>query len=90
MAKTGARSTETRNVAGNAGGGAQQTSTHPNTRTIDAGRAGEQGGVRATPVSVPTIASMESRAQKPQRPQLPVSIESIPVTPAEAAKSPKT
>jgi len=44
--------------------------------------------VRATPVPVPTIASMESRAQKPQRPQVPVSAESIPVTPAEAAKVP--
>lgn len=90
MAKPGTRSTETKNVAGNVGGGAQQTSTHPTTRVIDPGHAGERGSVRATPVPMTTIASIESRAQKPQRPQVPVSVENIPVTPAESAKSPKT
>ena len=65
--KSGPRSMESKNAAGNAGSGAQATSTHPATRTIDAGRAGQSGSVKATPVPAPDIKAARGAAGKSRR-----------------------
>jgi hypothetical protein len=83
--KSGSRSVETKNSAGNAGSGAQATSTHPATRTINAGRAGQSGSVKATPVPVPDIKAAEALRQKPQNPKQPVSITNLPTNESNAS-----
>jgi hypothetical protein len=83
--KSGPRSVESKNAAGNAGSGAQATSTHPATRTIDAGRAGQSGSVKATPVPVPDIKAAEALRQKPQNPRQPVSVTSQPTNESNAS-----
>ena len=74
MAKSGQRSVETRNVAGNLGGGGQATSTHPDTRRFDA------VSVAPTPQPVPSLADAHARRQKPDNPQ-----QSVPGADAPAA-----
>ena len=83
--KSGSRSVESKNVAGNAGSGGQATSTHPNTRSIDPGRAGQAGSVRAATVPVPDIKAAEALRQKPQNPQQPASITNLPTNESNAS-----
>jgi Tfp pilus assembly protein FimV len=81
MAKPGARSTSTPNVAGNAGSGAQAVSTHPNTRTIGA----QVGAVKPATVPIPSIADCESRRQKPKNDDAPCSITNLPTNESMAS-----
>lgn len=77
MAKPGARSTSTPNMAGNSGGGGQQASTHPNTRVTDASLAGQKGAVKPTMQPIPDIKAAEANRQKGQSPLVPVNLATV-------------
>lgn len=85
MARPGARSTSTPNVANNPGGGGARVSTHPDTRVVTT-FPGQQGGkVVPTTAPLPSLGEMESRRQKPSNPQQPVSVESQPTNESNAS-----
>ena len=81
MAKPGARSSETKNVAGNLGSGGQAVSTHPNTRTIGT----QVGAVKPATVPIPSIADCEFRRQKPKNDDAPCSITNLPTNESMAS-----
>jgi hypothetical protein len=87
MAKPGARSTQTPNLAGNAGSGNQAVSTHPNTRTIGT----QVGAVSPTKQPIPDIKAAEANRQKGQSPLVPVSLATVgnATTEAEQRHQPK-
>lgn len=73
MAKPGARSTQTPNMAGNAGSGGQAVSTHPNTRTIGT----QVGDVKATQQPIPDIKAAHANRQKPDNNRVPVNLATV-------------
>ena len=87
MAKAGARSTQTPNMAGNAGSGNQAVSTHPNTRTIGT----QVGDVKPTQQPISDIKAAEANRQKGQSPVVPVDLATVgsATTEAEQRHQPK-
>ncbi len=85
MAKPGARSTSTPNVANNRGSGAGGPNTHPDTRVVTTFPNQQGGTVVPTMTPLPSIADMESRRQKPKNDDQPCSITNLPTNESNAS-----